>query len=122
MNRYEMKSTTKHIEEMIIYHDDYMYPIFQAISQGYIDNWNENGCDTWSHNIGKLYQLLVMGPYTWIELEYPDGLDINISEDGHIENTKYGQKLHLQIPEDWNLIKINIDNKEIELRKKNQKE
>ena len=121
MAKYEIKSITKQTDTAVICHDDYMYPIFKSMSQAYANDWHENGHDAWNHNVGKLYHLTIMGPYTWIELEYPNGLEINMSEDGHIENATYGQKLHLQIPEDWNLIKINIDNKEIELRKNNKK-
>lgn len=116
-----MESVKKHIDKEIIYHDDYMYPIFKAINPAYTNNWNENGCSSWTHEIGKLYQITIVGPYTLFSVEYPDGLRIKMSEDGFIENAQYGQELRIQVPEDWNLIKIEIDNKEIKLTKKNEK-
>ena len=119
-NRYEMTSVEKINEKEIIYQDDYMYPIFEGISSKYTNSWNKDGFDTWSHYVGTLYKLKIMGPYTWIEIEFPEGLEINISEDGHIENRKYSRNFHLQVPEDWDLIKMNINNKEIEIRKKNR--
>lgn len=119
-NRYTMQTMTTYTDKAIIYHDDYMYPIFKAINKEYVENWHENNCDTWNRRVGKLYKLTIIGPCSWIDLEYPDGLEINMAEDGYIENTRHGQKLYLQIPKDWTLIKISIDNKEIELRKKDK--
>ena len=116
-----MESVKKHIDKEIIYHDDYMYPIFRAINRAYTNDWNENGCSSWTHEIGKLYQITIVSPYTLFSVEYPDGLRIKMSEDGFIENAQYGQELRIRVPEDWNLIKIDIDNKEIKLTKKNEK-
>lgn len=121
INNFEIKKT-KTIKEKkeISSKDDYMYPIFAGLSDAYANNWNEDGCDSWNHYIGKLYSITINGSFTYISLEYPTGVDINMSEDGYIENSQHSQKIRMRIPEDWYIFKIKIDNEEIEIKRKTE--
>lgn len=121
MNKFEIKKI-KTIEEKkeISSKDDYMYPIFAGLSDAYATNWNENSCDSWSHHLGKLYSIAISGNFTSIKLEYPDGIEINMTEDGFIYNSRHSQKIYLRIPEDWYLFRIKIDNEEIEIKRKTE--
>lgn len=110
---------TKTIEESDeIYSTDKMVPIFGSISRTYINNWNKDGFDTWTHDVGKLYKIEIQTEHSWTKLEYPDGVEITISEDGIIRSkNRQGPRINIWIPEDWKLCNMIINNDEIKIKR-----
>ena len=110
---------TKTIEENDkIYSKDKMVPIFGSISRTYINNWHKGGFDTWTHDIGKLYKIEIQTEHSWTKLEYPDGVEITISEDGIVRSkNRQGPQINIWIPDDWKFCNITINNDEIKIKR-----